>query len=121
MANAFKGQVSITHEGERLTLTLDFNALADFEGETGRNALEVLEAFERKKSMSLGDMRAFIWAALIQEHPEMTLKDAGRILSSNRSSLSKMLAAIQPDPAPAGEEDTGAGKPKARKKARASR
>lgn len=118
MANAFKGQVSVEHEGKRYALTLDFNALADFEGQTGKDPLEILEGFEKTKAMSINDMRAFFWAALIQEHPEVTMRDAGRILSSNPKALAAALSAVQPD-ADAGEGKPAPGKGKARKKARA--
>lgn len=114
MANAFKGQVSVTHENKRYMLTLDFNALADFEGETGKDPLAVLEAYEDTGKIAMVDLRALFWAALVQEHPDLSIKDAGRIMSANPTALQQALAAVQVD-----QQDVPPGKAKAQGKARA--
>ncbi|MFD2175935.1 GTA-gp10 family protein, partial [Rhodobacter lacus] len=77
MANPFKGEVDLTHGGVRYTMVLDFNALCDFEGETGKNALTALEGMEAGK-ISASDLRVLMWAGLRQRHPEMTLALAGQ-------------------------------------------
>lgn len=121
MANAFKGQVSITHEDQRYTLTLDFNALADFEGETGKDPLAVLEAYEDTGKIAMVDLRALFWAALIQDHPDLSIRDAGRIMSANPTALQQALAAVQVEQADAASGKTKAqGKARAKPKARAS-
>lgn len=98
MVNRTKGQVALEHEGAAYTMALDFNALADFEGETGLRALEVLQQPEQ---MTITQMRALFWAGLRQNHPEITLAEAGRILTNNLDKMGEALSAAFPD-APVG-------------------
>lgn len=100
MANKIKGDVALTHEGRGYTLRLDMNALADFEGETGLNAVEVLGGGK----LSITHMRALIHAGLQAHHPDTTLREAGEILQSNMSALGEAIAAAFP------EADEGNGK-----------
>lgn len=96
MANAFRGEVAAKYEGEDYTIVLDFNALCDFEGETGKNALTALDGME-KGEVNASDMRALMWAALRQNHPEMTLQLAGKILSENVGAIAEASAVMVPD------------------------
>lgn len=123
MANGFTGQISLEYEGRTYGLTLDFNAMADFEAKTGKDSLAVIQRYEETGQISMVDMRALFWAGLSQDHPELTLKDAGRIMSANTTALQKLLEAMQPEEepgppaAPAGPVLRG--KRKARRKVRA--
>ena len=95
MANEFRGQVAVTYEGQDYTLSLDFNALCDFEAETGKNALGALQGMEAG-TVSATDLRALMWAALRQHHPDMTLTLAGSILASNLGAIQKATAVAMP-------------------------
>ncbi len=97
MANSLKGEVSLVYSGADYTMVLDFNALCDFEGETGKNALSVLDG---GSSMTASDMRALLWAGLRQRHPEMTLSLAGEILSENIDAIGRATAVALPKAAP---------------------
>ncbi|WP_417257353.1 GTA-gp10 family protein [Celeribacter sp.] len=88
MANGFKGEISLKYEGEDYTMVLDFNALCDFEGETGKNALTALDGME-SGNVSASDLRALMWAGLRQNHPDMTLALAGSILSENADAIQR--------------------------------
>lgn len=104
MANGFKGEVSLQHEGEAYEMVLDFNALCDFEGETGKNALTALQGFENG-DINASDMRALMWAGLRQKRPDITLREAGEILGSNVGAIEKAAAAAAPE-----EDTSGNGK-----------
>lgn len=123
MANGFTGQLSLEYEGKQYRLTLDFNAMADFEGRTGKDSLAVIQRYEETGKISMVDLRALFWAGLSQDHPELTLKDAGLIMSANTGALAKLLEAMAPEQdanppaAPAGSAP--AGKRKARRKVQA--
>lgn len=99
MANRFKGEISLTHEGQSYTMVLDFNALCDFEEVSGRNALTDPEALN-VETMSAVELRQLMWAGLRQRHPEMTLQLAGAILSSDTDALKRASAAALPDDEP---------------------
>lgn len=96
MANGFKGEIGLTYDGESYTMVLDFNALCDFEGETGKNALKALDGME-SGDVSASDLRALMWAGLRQRHPDMTLPLAGSILSENADAIQRAAAAARPD------------------------
>lgn len=113
MANAFKGEVSLTHDGQNYTMVLDFNALCDFEGETGKNALIALDGME-SGNISATDLRVLMWAGLRQRHPDITLPMAGSILSQNADAIQRAAAAAQPE-----ADGTAPGKRKRPTKARA--
>ena len=115
MANGFKGEIGLTYEGQSYTMLLDFNALCDFEGETGKNALIELEGMEAG-NLSASDTRALMWAGLRQCHPDMTLQLAGSILSENADAIQRATAVIA---AEAEKSETKPGNRKRPTKARA--
>lgn len=106
MANKIKGDVTLSHAGRSLTMRLDMNALADFEGVTGLNAVEVLS----RGQLSITHMRALIHAGLQGHHPEVSLREAGEILQANMGALGEAIAAAFPE-AEAGNAKP-AGKPR---------
>ena len=93
MTNKIKGEVALTHEGRNYTMRLDMNALADFEGATGKNALEVLSS----DKVGVQDMRALMHAGLQAHHEGLTLREAGEILQSNMGALGEAVAAAFPE------------------------
>lgn len=95
MANSFKGQVSVSYGGKTYTMALDFNALCDFEDQTGKNALQALDGMENG-DVSAREMRALMWAGLKQFHPEMTLPLAGHILAENINAIAEAAALTMP-------------------------
>lgn len=104
MANKIKGQVQIEHGGEEYTLAIDFNALADFEDEAGiENALELLQ---NPSALGVKKTRLLFWCGLRENHPELTVQDAGRLLSANPAAFGEALQAAFPQGG-----DAGNGKP----------
>ena len=96
MANRFLGEIAIAAgEGKSYSLRLDFNAMCEFEEATGRNALEALSAMESGKGAML-EMRALMWAALRRHHPDVTLAEAGDLLSNNVDALVDLIEAATP-------------------------
>jgi hypothetical protein len=103
MANRFLGEASTVADGKTWTLRLDFNAMAAFEEKTGKNAMSVLEGFE-KGQLAFSDIRQLAWAMLLRHHPDATLDDAGDVLSVDVDVIQRVLAASMPEP------DAGNGK-----------
>lgn len=112
MANGFKGEVALKYGDESFTMVMDFNALCDFEGETGKDALKFMEDMENGEA-SVVEIRVMMWAALRQLHPDMTLQLAGRILSENADAIQRAAAAA----APAAESKPGNAKRPAKARA----
>lgn len=106
MANKIKGEVALMHGGKSYTLVLDFNALADFEAEAG--VANALVSLQNIAAMSATHTRALFWAGLKQHHPEITLADAGAILSANLDKMGEAMAAAFPDAGPPAGNVAGA-------------
>lgn len=96
VANAFRGEVALIHDGATYTLVLDFNSLCEFEAETGKNALTILDGMDVGE-VSAVDLRALMWAGLREHHPDITLQMAGRILSANVNALQLAADAAKPE------------------------
>lgn len=107
------GAVVVSIDGTDWTLIADFNAMCDFEVETGLNAMEFMERFETGESgaVTATHLRAFVFAMLKQSHDDATVQDAGTILSRDPDALMRAFAAAFPTPDDdAGGGDLGSGK-----------
>lgn len=103
MVNAVKGEVALQYDGATYRMRLDFNALAEFEAEAGvENALVALQG-----GMNARNTRALFWAGLRQCHPEITLAEAGHILTANMDRLGDALASAFPDATPGNGQQAG--------------
>jgi hypothetical protein len=111
MANRFLGEVTVEAAGKTWTLRCDFNAMCEFEEAAGKGAMDTFAQFEGGGA-STADMRLMMWAFLRRHHPEVTLQEAGDVLSEDASVLIKVIASAMPDP----EEVAASGKPAVRKK-----
>ena len=101
MGNRFKGEVSITIDGETWTLVCDFNAMAEFEGATGKDAMAAFGQAE-EGSVSIADLRHMVHAFLKAHHPGATLQDAGDIMSEDVEIVARLIAACSPTEAETG-------------------
>jgi hypothetical protein len=84
-------KIEITLDKKR-HLLFDLNAMCSFEEVTGKNLFES-DVFEKiLKNMDPINLRALLWACLLEEDPELSLKDAGKLLHG--VSLEKVATAI---------------------------
>ncbi|MFW6079005.1 MAG: hypothetical protein ACODAE_05250 [Gemmatimonadota bacterium] len=67
--------VTLELAGETRRLRYDFNALCDLEDALGRPLSALSE-----DSAGFREIRAMLWAGLIHEDPDLTLRDAGALL-----------------------------------------
>lgn len=89
MANTFRGQSDLKFKREvegkmvdaHFKLQYDANALCEFEEESGLKLGQMLSAMEKPEDMSMKMIRALLWAGLVEHHEEITVKEAGNILS----------------------------------------
>lgn len=95
MANRFKGEASITADGETYTLRCDFNALCHFEEATGKDPIETFEQFEKGK-VSTTIMRHMMHAFLQEHHEDADLKLAGSLLSEDATVLMRVVENASP-------------------------
>lgn len=95
MGNRFLGEHEVEHEGQKYKLRLDFNAMCEFEADTGQSANEAFERFE-KGTVNVTTMRAMVLCMLKRHHPEATHALAGDILSSNVDLLLQVISSAMP-------------------------
>jgi len=107
-----KGYVKVKADGKDWTVVCDFNALCDFEEETGENAMDFLDRLSPAddtagSKVSASQMRILFWCALKQHHPDATKAQAGQVMTAAPDALFRALDAALPE----ASDDGGAGEP----------
>lgn len=74
--------VSVSLGGRLRTLRCDFNALALIEEHTGLNLVEHPEALLK---LSASKVRILAWAFLVDEDPDLTIAQVGRMIAVGNS------------------------------------
>jgi hypothetical protein len=77
MANAEKGEVSLVIGDDTYTLALTIDSMVALEEafSTPTKAVTFQDVMAAADRGSITHLRAFLWAALIEHHPSMTIKD----------------------------------------------
>lgn len=81
MAEKPNGEYTIKIDDEKYTLFYDMNALAELEEVTGKGIGEFQKMFQREEDIRISNFRALFWAGLLHENEDLTIKEAGKILS----------------------------------------
>lgn len=81
MANKFKGDVSFDAGGRSFTMRFSANALCELEDATGMGINALLTVLADPAKMRLKMVRAVLWAGLQDHHPDVTLHQAGEIIT----------------------------------------
>ncbi|NVK57325.1 MAG: hypothetical protein HWE26_17110 [Alteromonadaceae bacterium] len=105
----FRGETRFNALSQDWVLLFDFNALALFEEERGVPALDVIAALEDEdKPPRISDLRLLLWVGLVRHQPEVTLQQAGDIMSEAPTALMEGISAALP-PAPTKGRGKGKG------------
>jgi len=92
MGNAFRGEASFEVEGRAYRVRHSWNSAAEYEEAAGKPLSDALLDIAREK-LSARSLRAMLWAGLQEHHPEVTLKDAGRLIDRmGRSEAQRVMA-----------------------------
>ena len=79
MVNPLRGEVAMTVGDTAYKLCFSVNATCALEGLLDKSVNEIIESLQDPKKVRLQTLRALLWASLSDNHPELTLKDAGAI------------------------------------------
>lgn len=82
MANPQRGSVALQAGDRAYTLSLSVNAMCELEDAIGQPISQIAEQLNRAESVRLSTVRALVWAALRDHHPETTLAQAGELMSA---------------------------------------
>ncbi|MBR1230203.1 hypothetical protein JQ600_35500 [Bradyrhizobium sp. AUGA SZCCT0176] len=91
MANPLKGEIEITAGDKSYILFFDIDAICAMEEATGKGFGAIAAEMQNPALMSISMVRRMLHAALQQNHPDVTLKEAGEIMVAGGG----MLKAIQ--------------------------
>lgn len=115
MANAAKGEVTIAAGGETYRLAFTTNAMCEVEGATGKSINTTLAEMSNPEKVGIRDLRLLLWASLIEHHPDITIRDAGRICDElGAQAVGDVIGRVVEIAFPPADPD--AGKPKASRK-----
>lgn len=81
MANKFRGDVSFESFEKTYTMRFSANALCEMEDALGMGVNAVATKLANPESMRLTMVRSVFWAGLHDHHPEITLRQAGEIIT----------------------------------------
>ena len=78
--NPHKGEVDFDANGQRWRLVYSFNALCALEEKAGKGFPELSASLSDSSKLRLADIRTVLWAGLVDNHPSVTIKQAGDII-----------------------------------------
>lgn len=81
MANAVKGEVPFDYGGRAYKLVFSANALCEMEDLTGEPAIASIASMSDPSTAKIKTLRAAMWAALRDHHADVSLKEAGNIVT----------------------------------------
>jgi hypothetical protein len=79
MANPHRGEVRLSADGEDYTLSLSINAMCELEELLGEPIAKTAMGLSAVETMKMTTVRAMLWAALRDHHPQVNIVDAGDI------------------------------------------
>lgn len=100
MANKYRGEHAVEIDGRAYTLCFSTNALCELEAIWGSPMQDIAKALSREQLPSQIQLRALLWAALRDHHPDISLKDTGVLMDAlgsaqtHMATLSAFIAAM---------------------------
>jgi len=100
MGDSNFGVVALELDGKAYKACLDLNALCAFDEAQGVGAsARLLASLEDPEAeFDVISMRLLFWQALAERHPDLTVKDAGRIMFANQDAFARVALAATPQP-----------------------
>ncbi len=82
MTNIIKGKFDFVAAGKTYSLQFTANGMCELEAAANCSTMAFLKRMEAnaENDLSFIDVRLLFWAGLQEHHPELTVKDAGRIV-----------------------------------------
>lgn len=111
MANSQQGKAPIDIDGTTYTLSLSIDAMCEIEDEASKrsadpaNGVTFQDVVERVNRGDIRSIRLLFWGALRDHHRELTVKQAGELLSKvgGIAAVTKQMGVVmgetEPDPA----------------------
>ena len=81
MANPNRGGVAVRVGDDEWTFSFSMNALCELEDLLDKPMAQIFASLEDEKNMRMSDVRALVWAALLDHKEGLTLREAGDVAS----------------------------------------
>ena len=81
MANSNRGEVSVRVGDDEWTFAFSVNALCELEECLDKPVAQIVKSLGDPEKLRISDVRALVWAALLDHHEGITLKGAGDVAS----------------------------------------
>ncbi len=81
MANPNRGGVGVRVGDDEWVFSFSINALCELEDLLDKPVAQIVVALGDADNMRISDVRAMVWAALLDHHEGITLKEAGGVAS----------------------------------------
>jgi len=97
VANRAKGQVSVDVNGEAVNLSLTFNAICELEDLYGTSISDIVAKVDtdvKRDAVSYKDLRAILWASLLDARPDASLPDAGKVAEALGVDLGGVIKSV---------------------------
>ena len=96
MANRERGEHALVINGRPLTASPNVNAIVQLEERFGLTFGEILD---RIRARSVTHMRALVWAAIVQHHPDFPIEEVGTLNLGELSECARaLIIETAPDP-----------------------
>jgi hypothetical protein len=92
MTNSFRGEVPLQVGETTYTLRFSANALCELEDALGMGINKIAAQMADPETMRMKTVMTVVWAGLRDRHPDITLAQAGEILTD--ASLSRAMEAV---------------------------
>ncbi len=103
MANKVRGQIAAKFQGKKINLILSTNSICELEDEAGLPVDQFLEKFMPPQKPRMKDLRLMFWALMLDERPDATISDAGKLIDELRGDhdaiMTQAILAAFPDAA----------------------
>ena len=81
MANPHRGDVTVSVGDDEYTFSFSINALCELEDRLGKPVSHIVKALGDPDNIRITDVRALVWAAMLDHQEDITLKEAGKVAS----------------------------------------
>lgn len=81
MANPHRGGVAVRVGDDEWTFSFSVNALCSLEDHLDKPVTQIVASLGDQDNLRISDVRAIVWAALLDHHDGITLREAGDVAS----------------------------------------
>lgn len=92
MANKVRGEIAADFEGGKINLILSTNAICELEDAADLSIMEFLDLLKLPKPR-MKTMRLMFWAMMLNERPQATIADAGKVIDGLRGKHEQVMTA----------------------------